>query len=59
MIVGMKYWWINNDRVKPKYSEQNLHQFKLVHYRSHTDWPGIKHGPPRRQPDSTALEADV
>ena len=50
MSMSMEHWWKDDDRTKPKYAEQNLHQFNLVHYRSHTGCPGIEPEPPRRQP---------
>jgi hypothetical protein len=39
--------WNDIDRGKPKNSEKNLSQCHFVH-KSHMDWPGREHGPPRR-----------
>jgi len=36
VMVSMEHLWNDNNRLKPKYAEQNLHQFNLVQYRSHT-----------------------
>jgi hypothetical protein len=35
------------DRVRPKNSEKNLSQCRLIHHKSHMDWPGPEPRPPR------------
>jgi hypothetical protein len=33
----MEHWWIDTDRGKPKYLEENLSQCKFVHRKYHND----------------------
>jgi hypothetical protein len=42
----MEHRWNGIDRVKPKYSGENLSQCHFVHHKSHMDWAGIEPRPP-------------
>jgi hypothetical protein len=43
----MERQWNEIDRIKPKYSGENLSQCQFVHHKSYMDWPGFEPGPPR------------
>jgi hypothetical protein len=36
--MGMEYWWNDNDRAVPKYSEKNLSHCHFAHHNSYTNW---------------------
>jgi hypothetical protein len=42
----MEHRYNEIDRVKPKYSRENLSQWHFVHHKSHMVSPGIEPGPP-------------
>ena len=43
--IRVEHCWKHTERGKQKYSGQNLSLCHLVHYESHTDWPGFEPGP--------------
>ena len=47
MKMSMEYWWNDNDREKPKYSDKNLSECYFVHHKSHMAWPAIEPAPPK------------
>jgi len=48
--MGMEHWWNVYDGGKPKYSEENLFQFRFVHHKSNTEWLANKTPSPRKDP---------
>jgi hypothetical protein len=38
----MERWWLDTDKGKPKYSEENLSHCHFVHDISQVQWPGIE-----------------
>jgi len=53
--MNTEYRWIDAGSGKPKYLEKSLSQC-LSHLKSHTDRPGIKHGPQRCNADDKLPE---